>query len=372
MEIIQAPNNFNSNDGKDRIFIYLAGILKSELIDYINNNITNYSIKHIEKMVIFNPSYDLENKSEEEKKDFFKWEEENIKRSDIFAILLDNEEKYFYQLGKYLSFFYDIYKNNINQHFIIGYIEKFKNILYLKSQVDLTVKNLVTPIEIKDLTAYGNLILKKLEKLYQITDHYIEHNVIHNEQEHYWSANLGPKITKIFCRAPWPKINFTIGITGLFGIGKTCIYHWFGQGRFIKTYENYIGGVTYEYEVEINNKKFFVNFEDTGSQEKFGICDCKRLKKKTCVIFVFDITNRNSFDEIKNSIYPSIKNSENDNLFNVLIGSKLDLKYERNITYEEADAFSEENNMKYFEVSAKSGENMERLCNYIYNKFSKY
>ena len=29
---------------------------------------------------------------------------------------------------------------------------------------DLTVKNLVTPIEIKDLTAYGNLIFKKLEK----------------------------------------------------------------------------------------------------------------------------------------------------------------------------------------------------------------
>ena len=33
---------------------------------------------------------------------------------------------------------------------------------------------------------------------------------------------------------------------------------------------------------------------------------------------------------------------------------------------------AEEKNIKYFEVSAKSGENMERLCYYIYNKFSKY
>jgi len=371
MEIIQAPNNFSSTDFKDRIFIYLAGKSNPELIDYIRNNIANYSIKFIEKMVIFNPSYDLENKSEEEKKSYFKWEEDNIKRSDIFVILLDNNEKYFYQLGKYLSFFYDIYKNNINEHFIIGYTGEFKNVLYLKSQVDLTVKGLVTPIEIKDMPSYGNEILKKLEKLYKITEHFIDHKVIDIEQEHYWSTNLGPKITKIFCQAPWPEVNFTIGITGLFGIGKSSIYHWFSQGRFLKTFESYIGGIAYRYEVEINNKKFKLDFEDTGSQERFGNYQYKRLKMKSCVIFVFDITNRASFDEIKNNIYPAVK-FQNKNLFNVLIGSKLDLKYERNITYEEADTFSEENNMKYFEVSAKSGENMERLCNYIYNKFSKY
>ena len=48
------------------------------------------------------------------------------------------------------------------------------------------------------------------------------------------------------------------------------------------------------------------------------------------------------------------------------------MKFERTVTYEEGDIFADENNMKYFEVSAKSGENMERLCNYIYDKFSKH
>ena len=98
----------------------------------------------------------------------------------------------------------------------------------------------------------------------------------------------------------------------------------------------------------------------------------KSLKKKSCVIFVFDITNRKSFDEIKNVIYQKIMSKENNNYFNVLIGSKLDLKFKRNITYEEADAFADDNNIKYFEVSSKSGENMERLCNYIYKKFSNH
>ena len=42
MEIIQAPNQYHQNDNKDRIFIYLAGSVKQELIEYIKNNISNY------------------------------------------------------------------------------------------------------------------------------------------------------------------------------------------------------------------------------------------------------------------------------------------------------------------------------------------
>ena len=164
----------------------------------------------------------------------------------------------------------------------------------------------------------------------------------------------------------------SIGIIGIYGIGKSCIYRWICEGRFCKVYDSYIGGNSYLYQVEVNNKKFIVNFEDTGSQERFS-CDIlvNGLKKKSCILFVFDITNRKSFEEIKNNIYPKLIGLNNNNILNILIGSKLDLKHERNIAYGEAEEFAEEHNLKYFEVSTKTGENMERLCNYIYNKFSK-
>lgn len=374
MEIIRAPNKFVSNDDKDRFFIYLDGTLKPEFLDYLKKNININSIKYINKIVIFNSLYNLDNKSEEEKKDYFQWEDENIKRSDIYIILLDNSEQksYYYNLGKYLTYFYEIYKNNISHHFILAYTKDFNNISYLKTKINLSVKDLLIPIEINDTKSYGDIILKKTEELYLLTSRdKIKHNVIHTEQEHYWSTNLGPKIKKVFCQAPWPESNFKIGIMGLFGIGKTSIYEYFHQGRCFKYYESYIGGNSALYEVEINNKKFIVDFEDTGSQERFKIYYNKRLNEKSCVIFVFDITNRESFDELKNNIFTLFKATSN-NKFNVLVGSKLDLKYERTISYEEGDMLAEEKNMKYFEVSAKSGENMERLCNYIYNKFSKY
>ena len=374
MEIIQAPNQYHQNDNKDRIFIYLAGSVKQELIEYIKNNISNYSLKYMNKIVFFDSTFNLENKTEEEIKAYYKWENEYIKNSDIFALLLDNNEnnKSYYQLGAYLSFFYDIYKMNINQHFILAYTKESKNELFIKTQVVLLVKNLINPILINDISSYGDIILKKLNELYQATDTFIDHNVIHTEEEHYWSINLGPNIKKIFCRAPWPQSQFSIGIIGIYGIGKSCIYRWICEGRFCKIYDNYIGGNSYLYQVEINNKKFIVNFEDTGSQERFS-CDIlvNGLKKKSCILFVFDITNRKSFEEIKNNIYPKLIGLNNNNIFNILIGSKLDLKHERNIAYGEAEEFAEEHNLKYFEVSTKTGENMERLCNYIYNKFSK-
>ena len=373
IEVIQPLDKFVPQD-TDRLLIFLGGSIKKELIDYINNKIKGYEVKP-DKIVLFNSIYTI--KAEEEQKDYYIWENENIKKSDIFVILFDNSEneKNFYQLGKYLYFFNDIYKNKLNEHFLVAYTDQFKNEFYLETQIDLAAKNLITPLKVNNMESYGDLILKKIEDLYKATNHYIDHKVVHTEQEHYWSINLGPKITKLFCQTPWPQSKFLIGILGKYGIGKSAIYNWFFQGRYIKHYEHYMGGNSSQYEVEINNKKFIVNFEDTGSQEKFCGYDMlvkRYLKNKNCVILVFDITNKESFDEIKNEIYPKIKNSGNNNDFLILIGSKLDLKNERIIKYEEADMLAEENNMKYFEVSSKSGENMERVCAYVYYKFSKY
>ena len=378
MEVIQSPNEFISNDYLDKIYIFLGGKIKNELIDYLKKNISQYSIKNIDKIILFNPIQDFENKSEDEIKKHLKWEDEYIKKSDIFIILIDETEtpndKYFNDLGKYLSYFYDVYKKNINQHCIIAFTKEFTNKSYLKNELSITFKDLIPPIEIEGIDYFGNLILKKLEELFIATNTSIEHNIVHTEQEHYWSINLGPKIKKLFCQSPWPKSNFSIGITGLFNIGKTHIYNWFREGRFKRFYEHYIGGYDSKYQVEINNQNFIVHFEDTGGQDKFKNYNIKKLRKKNCVIFVFDITNRQSFKEIENVIYPHFQSLENngDNFINVLVGNKLDVKFERTVTYEEGDIFADENNMKYFEVSAKSGENMERLCNYIYDKFSKH
>ena len=176
MIIIQSPNKFISNDNFNRIFIYLSGSTinnsnwQKDLIDYIRNNIQKYRIEKQDKIVLFNPRKENNNNmvSEEEIKEQIKWENENIKKSDIFTIFLDetelsNDIKVFYELGRNLKLFQEIYNDSINEHFLICYKKGYKQSTYLKEQINNDTKNLLKPIEINEISEYGELVLKKLK-----------------------------------------------------------------------------------------------------------------------------------------------------------------------------------------------------------------
>ena len=49
----------------------------------------------------------------------------------------------------------------------------------------------------------------------------------------------------------------------------------------------------------------------------------------------------------------------------MLIGSKLDLIEEREVQYNEGKEFADKNGMQFYEVSAKTGENVEQAFNHM-------
>ena len=56
----------------------------------------------------------------------------------------------------------------------------------------------------------------------------------------------------------------------------------------------------------------------------------------------------------------------------ILIGNKNDLVEERQVTQEEAELFSQTNNMMYFETSAKEGDNIDYVFNYTAKKLLEF
>jgi len=79
------------------------------------------------------------------------------------------------------------------------------------------------------------------------------------------------------------------------------------------------------------------------------------------MIYVFDITNRASWDYVKN--YYSQQDKTNKRLF-IFLGNKLDRKKERSVTLEDIrEFFSNIRDHKHFyeEVSAKSGKNISTI-----------
>lgn len=346
MEIITFPNNFAQNDDLDRIFIYLDGNINQDLINYLSNNIKNYQIKFTDKIVIFY-SQAQQSISQEQNNELIQWKKNNIYQSDIIVSFITNSENN--DLIPSIEYFYETYKKNISNHYLIIYNE---NKPLFEEQIKKASNNSLIPILFKDIKEVGNLILEKIEKLYLETN---------------YSSIIPNKLKTI---RPGNKVDFNIGILGKYNTGNFSIWHWSFKGRYIRFFERFGPGTDgMAYEVNVKNKNYIIDFQFPAGQQKFDsdYLSNRFILNKNCFIFVFDITNRASFDDIKNKYYINAKKLDiKVKHFWVLVGNKSDLRYKRKVSYEEANTFAKEKNMEYFEVSVKSGDNMEKLFDYIY------
>ena len=80
------------------------------------------------------------------------------------------------------------------------------------------------------------------------------------------------------------------------------------------------------------------------------------------LILVFNVTDRNSFDDVNMWYVTAHSNTRDDQkLPSILIGNKCDLVDQREVSYLEAKDFAAEKGMLYVEVSAKDGTNVELI-----------
>jgi Ras-related protein Rab-2A len=84
---------------------------------------------------------------------------------------------------------------------------------------------------------------------------------------------------------------------------------------------------------------------------------------------VYDITRRSSFqacsDWLKDALSQcGTSNTSQQTMTIILIGNKLDLERQRQVSYEEGERFAKQNNLAYFmETSAKTAEKVESAFN---------
>jgi len=77
------------------------------------------------------------------------------------------------------------------------------------------------------------------------------------------------------------------------------------------------------------------------------------------IIFVYDITNKYSFQALKRAFETDTKVDQRP-YCRILIGNKIDLEEHRQVSYEEARLLAEKfGEMEFFEVSAKTGDGLE-------------
>jgi small GTP-binding protein len=164
---------------------------------------------------------------------------------------------------------------------------------------------------------------------------------------------------------------FKLILIGNSGVGKSSILQRYMNKTFEESYKCTIGVDFLMKSLEVKGKTVKLQLWDTAGQEKYKSMVSSYYRGANVALVVFDITSRSSFESLPLWIENYYKNGpEQKNI--ILIGNKKDMADQRQVTQEEAEEFSETNNMIYFETSAKEGDNVEYVFNFAAEKLLEF
>jgi small GTP-binding protein len=112
--------------------------------------------------------------------------------------------------------------------------------------------------------------------------------------------------------------------------------------------------------VQIKEKSVRLQLWDTAGQERFRSLIPGYLRDSHAVFLVFDVTNADSFQNL-NMWLDYVKENRGEDVSVVIVGNKIDQSEERTVSSADAKEKLKYVGSNYFEVSAKTGENLETL-----------
>ncbi|KAJ3443231.1 ras-like protein rasd [Anaeramoeba flamelloides] len=154
------------------------------------------------------------------------------------------------------------------------------------------------------------------------------------------------------------KDSTILAVVGTGGVGKTALTIQFLQNQFITSYDPTIEE-TYRKQIVVDEQTCLLDILDTAGQEEFSAMRDQYLRKGHGFLFVYSIVTKDSQKTLETYYKQIYKIKDELKIPLVLIGNKVDLEGERNVTTEEGIQLSEKYQCPFFETSAKTGKNVE-------------
>ena len=157
-----------------------------------------------------------------------------------------------------------------------------------------------------------------------------------------------------------PDYIFKYIIIGDISVGKSQILLRYINNIFNEEYQPTIGVEFGAKNLTIKDFVYRIQIWDTAGQENFKSITRAYYKNSVCVLIVYDISKKTSFDNVYNWIQ-DCRNQSPKTILMILIGNKKDLDYKREVNYEEGKEFADKFNMLFYETSAKTGDNIDKV-----------
>ena len=164
-----------------------------------------------------------------------------------------------------------------------------------------------------------------------------------------------------------------ITMLGDSAVGKTSLISQFLTQNFDENYLTTIGKDKLEKKVVMEDgNEIKVIIWDTAGQERFHSIATSTIKGSQGIVLTFDLTKKSTFKSL-DAWLNDIKENSNE-VPVVIFGNKCDLFEKYEVENEEAKKFAKDNNLQYFETSAKQNVNVQEGFNAIaklaYEKYS--
>lgn len=161
-----------------------------------------------------------------------------------------------------------------------------------------------------------------------------------------------------------PVTSIKLVLLGEAAVGKSSIVLRFVSNDFSENKEPTIGAAFLTQRVNINDH--IVKFEiwDTAGQERFASLAPMYYRNAQAALVVYDVTKPQSFIKARHWVKELHEQASQDIII-ALIGNKIDLLEDdpdsRKVAKEEGEKLAEEENLLFFETSAKTAININEV-----------
>lgn len=164
--------------------------------------------------------------------------------------------------------------------------------------------------------------------------------------------------------------QFKLVLLGESAVGKSSLVLRFVKGQFLEYQESTIGAAFLTQTVCLNDTTVKFEIWDTAGQERYHSLAPMYYRGAQAAIIVYDITSADSFDRAKTWV-KELQKQGNPNIVIALAGNKVDLSQYRKVSTEEAQSYSDDNNLLFMETSAKTATNVNEIFVAIAQKLPK-
>ncbi|KJE98175.1 Ras-like protein Rab-21 [Capsaspora owczarzaki ATCC 30864] len=156
------------------------------------------------------------------------------------------------------------------------------------------------------------------------------------------------------------SLTFKIVLLGEGCVGKTSLVLRYCENRFVDKHISTLQASFLTKRLNIGGKRVNLNIWDTAGQERFHALGPIYYRDSNGAILVYDITDEDSFQKVKNWVKELKKMLGND-IALVIAGNKSDLEKHRTVSAEAAEQYAASVGARHFYTSAKLSKGIEEL-----------